>query len=186
MANEGDPEESLDSVHLPREVVQLSVRGGRRVVRVRFHISAIQGLKIAGGRSPILLPREESKEVADLPGGGAVGVARVELYRRPVHRDAAAAGEISPGETSAGASAGVPWEDRTAAAAWDAAAAGTGTDAGPAHAAPVRACTGADRAPGTAHGAAAGIAGQANTAALAAGDSNNQQAEQRDQECKHP
>jgi hypothetical protein len=73
-------------------------------------------------------------------------------------------------------------------AAWDAAAAGTGTgtDAGPAHAAPVRACTEADRVPGTAPVAAAGIAGQANTAAVAAGDSNHQQAEQREQECKHP
>ncbi len=50
----------------------------------------------------------------------------------------------------------------------------------------MRACTGADRAPGTAPVAAAGIAGQPNTAALAAGDSNNQQAEQREQECKHP
>ncbi len=29
MANEGDPEESLDSVHLPREVVQLGVWVGR-------------------------------------------------------------------------------------------------------------------------------------------------------------
>jgi hypothetical protein len=70
------------------------------------------------------------------------------------------------GEASAGTPAGVPWEDRTAAAAWDAAAAGTGTDDGPAHAAPVRARTGADRVPGTAPVAAAGIAGQANTAAI--------------------
>jgi hypothetical protein len=60
----------------------------------------------------------------------------------------------------------VPWEDLTAAAAWDAAGAGTGIDAGTAHAAPVRARTGADRVPGTAPVAAAGIAGQANTAAI--------------------
>ncbi len=85
MVNEGDLEESLDSVHLPREVVHLGVGGGRQVVRVRFRIPAIRGLKIPGSRSPILLRREESKKVPDLPGGGAGGVARVELFRRPAH-----------------------------------------------------------------------------------------------------